>query len=322
MKNNILSLLQNSNDYISGEHMSKTLGVSRNSVWKHINKLRSEGYEIDSVTNKGYKLLYVPDILNNTIISNGLKTTFIGKNILYYDEIDSTNTAAKRHSSEIEGTVFTADLQTGGKGRLGRGWAGVSGDNVAFSILLRPKISLDKVSQLTLIAGISVRRAISNLYGLDAKIKWPNDIVVGKKKICGILTEMSAEMNGLNYVVCGIGVNVNSESFDGELKSKATSIFIETKQKQKRYILIQEILNQFEILYLEFLKNGLTKMLDEYKTFCVTLNRDVKVIKNGTALIAKAVDITQNGELIIEKDGENICVNSGEVSVRGIYDYI
>lgn len=318
MKNKILNILQTADGYVSGEKISGELDISRAAVWKHIKSLKDSGYEIESVTNKGYRLVSSPDILTEYTIKSGLNTKFIGQNVFVYHETDSTNNRAKAEHTAPDGSLFIAEIQNHGKGRLGRGWEAPAGVGIWMSILLKPDLSPSDVSQITLIAGLAVCRGL----GHNAKIKWPNDIVIGSKKVCGILTEMSAEINMVDYVVCGIGINVNIPSFDGELSKKATSLLIETGEKHNRARIVGRVLTEFETLYTDFLENGLKNILSEYKNFCVTLNREVQVVYSHEAITAKAVDIDENGSLVIEKDGERITVNSGEVSVRGIYGYI
>lgn len=321
MKTKILNILKNSADYISGESISKQLGISRAGVWKNINKLKSEGYKIDSVTNKGYKIISAPKLLSADGIQAGLKTEFIGKNIHFYLETDSTNTQSKLNSDSPDGSLFVTECQKGGKGRLGRAWTSPSGIGIWFTLLLKPNLTPPQVPMITLIAGLAVCRSICKL-GLDARIKWPNDIVIGSKKVCGILTEMSAEMDRVNYVVCGIGINANTESFSEELQVKATSLMLEKGQKIDRCALLQDILYEFEQCYTEFLKNGFSSFKSEYKKYCVTLNRTVSIIQNNQSTVAEAIDITDDGELIVKIDGETKVVSSGEVSVRGLYGYI
>lgn len=318
MKSKILDILQNADDYISGERISQEMGISRAAVWKHIKSLKESGYEIRSVTNKGYRLISSPDILTEHTIKNGLDTEFIGQSIFAYHETDSTNNRAKENFSAPDGSLFIAEIQNHGKGRLGRGWEAPAGVGIWMSLLLKPELSPADVSQITLIAGLAVCRAL----GAGAKIKWPNDIVIGSKKVCGILTEMSAEINRVNYIVCGIGINVNIESFDGELAKKATSLLIETGKKHSRAEIVKRVLAEFELIYMDFLKNGLKNILPEYKALCVTLDRDVQVLYKHETTTARAVDIDKNGSLVVEKDGEKITVSSGEVSVRGIYGYV
>ena len=213
---------------------------------------------------------------------------------------------------------FKATRGTHGKGSRGRGWTSPRGIGIWHSILLKPEISPLEVSQITLVAGLAVCKAI----GLNSMIKWPNDIVINGKKICGILTEMSAEINMVNYVVCGIGVNVNTESFDDDIADKATSMFIESGHKYVRNELIAKLLNEFEYYYKKFLDGGLSAILDEYKKCCVTLGREVNVIFKNKTVRGTAVDVDENGSLAVQTENGIIHVTSGEVSVRGIYGYI
>lgn len=321
MKDKILMILKNSGDYCSGERISAELNISRAAVWKYIKKLKEDGYEIKSVTNKGYKIISVPDILSGAEIKHGLQTKKIGQNIFYSYEVDSTNNEAKRNNSAPDGSVFIAEMQNGGKGRRGRQWASAAGSGIWMSILLKPDISLESVSKITLVSGMAVCGALRSA-GLDAGIKWPNDVVAGGKKLCGILTELSAETDGINYVVTGIGINVNTDDFSAELKEKATSVFLESGKKGNRAEIAKKVLEEFERLYNEFLSGGLEKLIADYKTVCVTLGRQVRVIRPGGEFDAEAVDITSGGELVVEKDGKKITLNSGEVSVRGIYGYV
>lgn len=318
MKQRILDMLRDSDGYISGEKISIELGISRAAVWKHINKFKSDGYEIESVTNRGYRLVSEPDIISTEGIQNRLKTEFIGHKIFIYDETDTTNERAKVNNTAPDGSVFIAEVQTHGKGSRGRGWTSPRGTGIWHSILLKPDIPPSEVAQITLVAGLAVCRAV----GLDAKIKWPNDIVIGDKKICGILTEMSAEIDMVNYVVCGIGVNVNMESFDSEIQHRATSMYIESGIKYCRNDVIARLLNEFEACYKKFLEGGLNAILDEYKRNCITVGREVSVIFNKETVSGTAVDVDEKGALVVETDNGCISVMSGNVDVRGIYGYV
>ena len=317
MKQRILDILKNADDFVSGEDISNKTGISRAAVWKHIKSLKNMGYEIDSVTNRGYRLVSSPDLITAEEITQNLNTEFIGRRLFIYDETDSTNERAKA-SGEIEGSVFIAEVQNHGKGSRGRGWVSPRGTGIWHSILLKPDIPPSEVSQITLVAGLAVCKAI----GMGAKIKWPNDIVIGTKKVCGILTEMSAETDMVHYVVCGIGINVNTENFDAEIKHRATSMYIESGEKQIRNDIIARELNYFEYYYKKFLEGGLGAILDEYKENCVTIGRDVTVIYKKENVTGKAVDIDENGALVVETADGTIRVTSGEVSVRGIYGYV
>ncbi len=251
-------------------------------------------------------------------ISKHLNTDFIGRNIYIYEETDSTNTQAKQNSTEKDGSIFIAETQTNGKGSRERSWISPKGDGIWLSILLKPDISPMTVSQITLVAGLAVCKAV----GIGSMIKWPNDIVINGKKICGILTEMSATSEKVNHVVCGIGINVNMAEFDDEIADRATSMYIESGQKYDRNEIIAKLLNEFEYCYNKFLDSRLGAVIDEYKKHCITLGREVNVIYNSETVMGKAIDVSSNGQLVVETDNGVIEVTSGEVSVRGIYGYV
>lgn len=318
MKQRILDMLKSAGGYISGEKISETLGITRSAVWKHVSALKKNGYIIESVKNRGYRLVSSPDIIVEDDIKKSLNTEFVGQNIFFYDETDTTNERAKANSAEPDGSVFIAEVQTHGKGSRGRGWTSPRGTGIWHSILLKPDISTSEVSQITLVAGLAVCRAV----GLGAKIKWPNDIVIGGKKICGILTEMSAEIDMVNYIVCGIGVNVNMESFDSEIQHRATSMYIESGVKYCRNDVIARLLNEFEDCYKKFLEGGLCAILDEYKRNCITVGREVSVIFNKETVCGTAVDVDEKGALVVKTESGRISVMSGNVDVRGIYGYV
>lgn len=318
MKNRILTILKASDGYVSGERISKELNISRSAVCKHIKKLRSEGYDISSVTNRGYMLKSVSDVISRERIAEKLNTEYIASNIVMFDEVDSTNNAAKRSSDMPDGTLFVSEIQTGGKGRFGRAWSSPRGNGIWMSLLLKPHMLPQDVSQITLIAGMAVAKGI----GCGAAIKWPNDVVIGTKKVCGILTEMSAEIERVNYIVCGIGINVNTPLFDGELEKRATSLYIETGEKYERSVLISRVMNEFERLYKIFILDGISGIADEYRSLCITVGREVSVIYPNRTISGRAVDIDNDGQLIVETANGIITVASGEVSVRGMYGYI
>lgn len=224
----IRAILDSGENFISGEQLSKELGISRTAIWKHINALREEGYNIESVNKKGYRLAEKPyDILSPENISHNLSTEFIGKNIIHFDTIDSTNDYAKEIGNKVNGgTLIISEQQTKGKGRLGRSWNSKSGDGIWMSLIIKPKIEPYKAPFLTLVAGASIIKALDHL-GVDVSIKWPNDIILNNRKICGILTELSAEMERVNYIVIGIGINIKTINFPNEIKEKATSLYKE-----------------------------------------------------------------------------------------------
>ena len=306
----------NSDGFVSGEYMSAELGISRNTVWKYINALRRDGYKISSATNKGYKLDSSSDVYSESEIKRRLNTDFIGDIVFFTDKVDSTNMWAKRSYDAPDGSVFVSEVQSNGRGRHGRAWESGK-DGVWFSLLMKPEIPIDKVSLITLVAGIAICRAVGN----GAKIKWPNDIIMSGKKICGILTEMSSEITTLNYIVCGIGINLNNTEFPEELAQKATSLMIETGKKYSKSEFLAHALSEFEKCYTVFLEKGFGALLDEYKEKCVTVGREVVITERGNKTVAKAVDITENGELTICENGKLRNVFAGEVSVRGLLGY-
>lgn len=322
MQNQVLSLLKQAGGYLSGEEISRQLGVSRAAVWKAVKALREKGYVIDSVTNRGYRLSSQPDLLDAAAIQSGLSTRFLGRNIVALEETDSTNEEAKRQggAGAPDGTLCVAERQTGGKGRLGRTWSSPAGSGVWMSLLLRPSVAPQEATQLTLIVGLSVCQAIRRLTGCPAMIKWPNDIVIGRKKVCGILTELTADMEQIHYVVVGIGINANIPQFEGELEKKATSLLLETGQKIDRAALVRAVLEEFEKNYDRFLTDLTADFITPYEALCVSLNRQVSVIRGGRELTGQSIGLTKEGELRIRlESGDILEVGSGEVTVQGIY---
>lgn len=325
MKDKVLAFLKEQEEYRSGEEISQKLGVTRAAIWKAIKKLQADGYEIESSTKKGYKLLSSPNVITPSEIKHNLCTEVLGQDIYYKEEIDSTNNQAKVLAREgaKEGHLVIAEHQSQGKGRLGRSWQSPSGTGIWMSLILRPHILPRDASQLTLIAGLSMCEVIQEVTGLEARIKWPNDIVVNGKKVCGILTEMSAEMESINYIILGIGVNVNMAYFPEELPY-ASSLAIEGKKEYSRKAIIKAFLEKFEIDYKAYKKQpDLTPIMERYEKNCITLNRKVKLLVSNEEVIAKATGISNEGELLVTlEDGTMKVVSSGEVSVRGLYDYI
>ncbi|MGN0551701.1 MAG: biotin--[acetyl-CoA-carboxylase] ligase [Acutalibacteraceae bacterium] len=322
MKTKILKYLKDSGDYVSGQQLSKMLNVSRNAIWKSINSLKNDGYIIDSVTNKGYKLISVPDILTESEIKSGLKTRRIGNEIIALQQVDSTNEEIKRRAKQgaPHGLVCTAEEQTIGKGRLGRTWVSPPGEGIWVSVLLRLPVSPAEVSGITLAAGLAVCKAVTNVTGLSAKIKWPNDVLIDNKKVCGILTEMAAELDAVDYLVCGIGINANNKSFPDDIAHKATSIYLQLGKEINRSELLRELLYLLELYTDEFAADAAAEFLEEYKSLCVTLGRQVTVTRGGKAVQGTAADVTKSGALIVTgENGERLEITSGEVTVQGIY---
>lgn len=326
MKAEILSILRETEGYISGQQLCKQFQVSRTAVWKVIEQLKEEGYQIEAVRNRGYRLESAPDVMWRVEIESLLTTKWAGCDVLYFPETDSTNTRAKHFGDEgaSHGTLVVAEKQTGGKGRRGRSWESPAGSSVYMSILLRPEIQPNQAPMLTLVMAQSVAEAICTVTGQRAWIKWPNDIVVNGKKVCGILTEMSTEIQWINHVVIGVGINVNTESFPEELAKTATSLYLENGKRWRRAPLIAEVMKQFERYYDLFIQAGdLSGILNEYNSLLVNQGREVRVLEPGHEYNGHAVGINETGELLIRTtDGQIRKVYAGEVSVRGIYGYV
>lgn len=312
MKYDILQMLRDRGDYVSGEEIGEKFNVSRAAVWKNISKLKAEGYIINSVSNRGYLLEDTADVLNEYEIDYD--------KCIYREEVSSTNDVAKEIANIgcEDGAVVVCGRQIKGKGRLGREWAEINNDSIAMSMVLHPDISPMEAPQITLIAGIAVARALRNTAGVNACIKWPNDIVVNGKKICGILTEMNAEIENIKYVVVGIGVNVNQEAFEGELKEKATSLYIENNKRYRRNILIRGIINELNKIYNQFInENGFAGCRMDYLPLCINIGKKVKAIYRKSEVTGEAVDVNENGELVIKTQaGDMVNIFAGEVSIR------
>lgn len=328
-KSDILFLLRDSRDYVSGQQLCTQFGVSRTAVWKAINQLKEEGYEIEAVSRKGYRLLESPDILSRSEIVSRLKTEWMGREVYYFDETSSTNIDAKRFAEEgaPHGAVVVADMQKSGRGRRGKTWESPSGSAIYMTILLKPDFPPEKAPMLTLVMALSVADAITEMTGLESGIKWPNDIVVNGKKVCGILTEMNVEPDFIQYVVIGVGINVNNgsaEEFPEEIRQTATSLKIESGVQVSRAALVSHVLAQFEKNYDTFVRTlDFSVLMNDYDKHLLNLNREVKVLDPKGEYTGIARGINRTGELIVETgDGRLVEVYAGEVSVRGLYGYV
>ena len=326
MKNKILEALKNGSDYISGQELCETLKVSRTAIWKNINALKNEGYVIDAISNRGYRLISSPDIVTEVSIKSELNTKWIGKTVECHKEISSTNVRAKQLGEEsgLEGTIILAEEQLAGRGRRGREWISPPGKDIWMSLLLRPNLPAINASMLTIVAALAVARGIDTVTSLNTQIKWPNDIIIHGKKVCGILTEMSTDMEYINYVVVGIGINVNNRDFPIEIREKATSLGIETSRDINRSILVGEICRRFEIYYDLFMeKKDLSLLIEEYNSSLVNRDREVIIIEEDKECIKTAMGIDEQGALLVrDNQGSIERIISGEVSVRGLYGYI
>ena len=317
---------------MSGQQLCDRLGVSRTAVWKVMKQLKEEGYRIESVPSRGYRLVESPaDVYSESEIASRLQTKWAGRRLVFFESTGSTNPDAKRFAEEgaPHGTTVVADRQTAGRGRRGRSWESPAGRSIYFTSIVRPAFVPDKASMITLVMALSVAEAIQEVTGIPTGIKWPNDIVVNGKKVVGILTEMSMtpEMNEIQFLVAGVGVNVNQESleeFPEDLRGTATSLKIESGRQFDRAALLAEILARFEESYETFERTvDLSGLRARYESRLVGRNAVVRVLDPAGEYTGISRGITETGELIVEKEsGERTLVYAGEVSVRGLYGYV
>jgi len=322
MEDKILNQLNQAKDYISGESLSSILNISRAAIWKHIKNLKSKGYIIDGVSNKGYKLISSPDLLNKGELLSLLKTSVIGRNILHFDDIDSTNIKAKElaQKNAENGSIIIAEKQTLGSGRFKRKWISPSG-GLWFSLILRPTIPPTEAPKITQIAAASIYKTLSDL-NIMSTIKWPNDILLNDKKLCGILAEMKCDMDSVHYLVLGIGMNINIDEsdFDENIKSIATSLKIEFNKEFERGEILSKFLNHFEILYNKFLNNlDLSETISICRSHSNIFGKQAKLITYNTEEIVTCVSLSDAGDLIVRDSlGNEKAVLTGEISFNGM----
>ena len=316
-RNDVLQTLMAQEEAISGERLARRLGVSRNSVWKAIEQLRGEGYEIEAVTNRGYRLLSAPDRVSEPEIRRWLRTQTLGARMEVHDALDSTNTRAKAIAATgaPHGYLVVAESQSGGKGRMGRAFFSPEHSGVYITYVLRPKLLAERAVMITSMAAVAVARAIEALADVDVKIKWVNDLFINDRKVCGILCEasMDFESGQLEYAVLGIGVNVAAMAFPEELKDIATSIENECGAHVNRSRLIAEISNQLEMLYGQL---DSCEFMRESRARSNVIGRDVLVMRGDERFEAHALDIDDQGRLVIRTAGGISRVDSGEISLK------
>ncbi len=325
MKTEILRILLEEMGYVSGQTLCDRLGVSRTAVWKCIHKLQEEGYTIEAVSNKGYRLLGFPDRVDESACQSCLSTRWLGKEMVYWPSVDSTNRQLKLlgEGKSPHGLVGLTDEQVSGRGRRGRGWNDVKGMGIAMSILLRPDISPERAPQLTLAVALAVQKALTSFLEEPTKIKWPNDIVVQGKKLCGILTEMAGEPGYVQYVVVGIGINVHQRAFPRELEASAISMEMAGGKNVQRRLVIAAVLEELEKAYEAFIRESdLNYLQKSYEAALVSMEKEVVVVEGNQKRRGRCLGITRTGLLrILWENGQEAQVLSGEVSVRGVYGY-
>ena len=345
MKAKILELLREKKDrvaagapeseaYVSGQELCEQFGVSRTAVWKAIGQLKKEGYVIEAVQNRGYRLLdQTEEVYNQADIQSRLKTKWVAHPLQFFDSIDSTNIRAKLEAEQgaESGLLVVSDMQSAGRGRRGRGWESPAGTNIYYTLMLKPDFSSDCAPMLTLVMALAVAKGIRQTLSHDSEeaaakvgIKWPNDIVVDGKKVCGILTEMSMEQGYIQHIVIGVGINVRKQEFPEEIRDRAAAIDEQCGFRISRSQLIADIMEAFEEDYEIFLQtHDLKGLRASYAELLVNQDREVCVLDPKGEYRGIARGINDQGELLVERpDGTVEEVYAGEVSVRGIYGYV
>lgn len=329
-KQAVLELLRTrEGNFVSGEEISRDLGLTRAAVWKAVDALRRQGYTIEARTGLGYCLTAAPDALTEPEIRRFLPPVeVVGRKLLCLSEVDSTNTRAKELAlaGEPEGLVVVADCQTAGRGRMGRSFQSPKGKGIYLTALLRPHLPPERLMIATALAGVAVCGAVEDVCGLSPGLKWPNDPVLNGRKLCGILTELSleAETGSLQYLVVGIGVNVlhTPEDFSPEVAAIATSLAAELGRPVSRPALAAALIARLDRLRAALASGETEQYLVEYRRRCVNLGKRVRLLTPSGEENGEAVDVDRDFGLVVRKDdGTVTTVRSGEVSVRGMYGY-
>jgi BirA family biotin operon repressor/biotin-[acetyl-CoA-carboxylase] ligase len=316
----ILQILkENRGNYVSGEHLAGLAGITRAAIWKQICQLREAGYLIESTPRRGYKLMDSTSALYPLEIKADLGTKIIGQTIDYQEEIGSTNIRAKTLAAQgaSEGTVVIAERQTMGKGRMGRTWSAEPGLGLWVSLILRPRVGAAQLAVITILAAVAMCRAVKDVAGIQLQVKWPNDLLYNGRKLVGILAELNGEVDRVNYLILGIGLNVNHSAadFPPELVDKATSLRMIREGPQDRKLILQGFLREFETEYLRLGSGQLTELIDYARKNSATLGRQVTINQGfGRMVAGKAVDLDWDGSLWLEDQaGQRIKVYSGEI---------
>ena len=304
----ILSFLI-SGEWVSGEEMAKRLGISRAAVWKQIQKLRHKGYEVSASTRKGYRLAKKPDLLDTDLICGCLKTKWLGRDLRIFSEVGSTNEVALTLVRDCQsGTVILAETQTQGKGRLSRPWASPPG-GIWMSLILKPKMPLNHVYQINMAVAVALCKALSSMLGLQAGIKWPNDLLIGERKVCGILMEVGAQVDRLDYAVVGLGLNANNDPSGFPAEWKSTSMAAQLGHDISRCLLICRILEEIEVAYE---KMGGQEIYEEWRSRSLTLNRQVRITTAEGDHVGQAVGLAEDGALLLRMGDELKRVLAGD----------
>lgn len=308
--------------YVSGEELSRKLGLSRAAVWKHMEALRSSGYTIDARPRKGYMLAGRSSPFSGVEIASGLRTSVVGGDVRFFEETDSTNTRAFElaRSGAPEGTVVVADAQSGGKGRIGRSWLSPPGLNLYASVILRPELHPMRAQMLTLMSAVAEAEAIGGFVPTAPLLKWPNDVLVRDKKVSGILLEMDSEGDRVKFVVAGFGVNVNMTDFPEELRGRATSIMMESGRKVSRVEFARRLLTSLDLWYARCMEEGFDPVVEAWRRSFALEGKPVRVAGYRETIEGICLGIDPDGALLVKKPGGGtVRVLSGDlVALRGV----
>ncbi|MDO0956129.1 biotin--[acetyl-CoA-carboxylase] ligase [Mammaliicoccus sciuri] len=307
-KREIIKYLYQNNEYLSGQHIAETLNCSRVTVKKVIDQLRKEGFEIESISNKGYKISEIPTTWQEDIVNITLQDQSILNHAIVQTQVDSTQLLAKSGVNDIEHDfIVLSDEQTNGRGRFQREWSSLKSKGLWMSVVLRPDIPIQRMSTFNLFISLAIQEVIEQHYGIQSKIKWPNDIYIGDKKVCGFLTEMIADTDGVNAIICGIGINLNQTQvdFDQAGQSRATSLKIENEQSIESYRFLKLLIEAIELRYDQFLELPFSDIKELYKSKSMIWDKKLTYTEGKKQVFGRAIDIQDNGFLtVISDDGQ------------------
>ncbi len=317
----LMAIREGQGQWVSGEALSQSLNVTRTTIWKQIKTLQTEGYAIETSPKKGYRLSALPDILSSYEVQVGLQTKVFGlEHYLYFQEIDSTNNYAKHLAAQgyPEGTLVIAERQTAGRGRRGRQWHSEPGQGIFMSLILRPALPVRELSRITMFIALAIVETLNEI-GIKSGIKWPNDVLINGRKIAGILTEAVTDMDSIEYVVIGIGLNVNmlSQDFPEEFRAVATSVRVETGRLIPRVELLRGLLLNLENSYEQLTAGGFSEILEKVRNLSLVIGHDIQIDNVNGITAGRAIDIDNNGFLMVRDSRGNIHhVMSGEILLK------
>ncbi len=301
-------LFTNKHQFVSGQKLADALSISRNAIWKHMKELEKDGYTIEAQARKGYRIVGVPSKMSENTLKWGLNTDWLGKTIIHKESVASTQWIAHElaRNGSAHGTIVIADEQTDGKGRMDRSFHSKSGKGLWMSLLIRPQILPYLAPQLTLLTATVLAETLDDLYGIQAQIKWPNDVLIEEQKAAGILTEMHAEQDQIQYVIIGLGLNVfhQKEDFQEDLVRKATSLQLHTKEEVDLQQLAQAILQTFEQQYALFIEGGFDDIKEKWEKYGYKIGELISITTMKESWTARFLGIAEDGALITQKDGE------------------